>query len=90
MVASLRSKWNGLLPEQRKVFKILAILGLVYFLAFIPFNLLRNSYGQFYLLQDEQVIYPDVVRIFAPQADFGATVLNVLGSQQLVVFLPWR
>ncbi len=63
LLAYLHSKWNGLLPVQRRVFTILAILGLVYFLAFIPFNLLRNSFGQFYLLQDEQVIYPDVVRV---------------------------
>ncbi len=87
--AYLRSKWNGLLPVQRRVFAILAILGLAYFLAFIPFNLLRNSYGQFYLLQDEQVIYPDVIKIFAPQATFGATVLNVLGSWNWAYGYPY-
>ena len=80
--AIIRSKWNGWLPEQRKVFTILAVTGLVCFLVFIPFNLLRNRYGQFYLLGDEQVIYPDVVKVLAPQATFSATVLNILGSWQ--------
>jgi len=78
--ASLHSKWNGLLPVQRKVFVILAIVGLAYFLAFIPTNLLPNSYGQFTLLGDEQVIYPDVVKIFNPQPNFGAAVQNILGT----------
>jgi hypothetical protein len=82
LVTLIRSKWNGLLPVQRKILTILAVLGLVYFLAFIPINLLRNEYGQFYLLGDEQVIYPDVVKIFTPQVDFNATVHNVLGSWQ--------
>ena len=89
LLTSLRSKWNGLLPVQRKVFVILASIGLVYFLAFIPFNLLRNEYGKFYLLQDEQVIYPDVVKAFAPQANFAATVQNVLGSWNWAYGYPY-
>jgi hypothetical protein len=80
LAAQLRSKWNGLLPVQRKVFTILAMLGLIYFLVFIPFNLLRNSYGQFTLLGDEQVIYPDVVKVLLPQTSFAATIQNVLGT----------
>jgi len=36
LAARLRSKWNGLMPVQRKVFVILAIIGLVYFLFFHP------------------------------------------------------
>jgi len=80
LVAFLHSKWNGYLPVQRKVFVILAIVGLVYFLAFIPTNLLPNSYGQFTLLGDEQVIYPDVVKIFNVQPNFGAAVQNILGT----------
>jgi hypothetical protein len=76
----LRAKWNGLLPVQRKVFSILAIIGLVYFLFFIPINMLPNSYGQFTFLGDEQVIYPDVVKIFNAQPNFGAAVQNILGT----------
>jgi hypothetical protein len=68
------------MPVQRKVFVILAIIGLVYFLFFIPINLFPNSYGQFTLLGDEQVIYPDVVKIFNAQPNFGAAVQNILGT----------
>jgi hypothetical protein len=89
VTARLRSKWNELLPVQRKVIIILASIGLAYFLAFIPFNLLRNIYGKFYLLQDEQVIYPDIIRAFAPQANFGATVLNLLGSWNWAYGYPY-
>jgi hypothetical protein len=85
----LHAKWSSLLPVQRKVFTTLATLGMVYFLIFIPFNLLRNEYGKFYLLQDEQVIYPDVVQAFAPQANFGATVQNLLGSWNWAYGYPY-
>jgi hypothetical protein len=85
----LQAKWIGLEPVQQKVFTILALLGLAYFLVFIPFNLLRNEFGQFYLLQDEQVIYPDVVQAFAPQANFGAAVQNVLGSWNWAYGYPY-
>ena len=80
LVARLCAKWNGWLPVQRKVFFILALVGLAYFLAFIPTNLFPNRYGQFTLLGDEQVIYPDVVKIFNPQPTFGAAVQNILGT----------
>jgi len=85
----LQTKWNGLEPVQQKVYTILALLGLAYFLVFIPFNLLRNEFGQFYLLQDEQVIYPDVVQAFAPQANFGTAVQNVLGSWNWAYGYPY-
>ena len=80
LAARLRSKWKALLPVQRKVFIILAIVGLAYFLFFIPTNLFPNRYGQFTLLGDEQVIYPDVVKIFNPQPNFAAAVQNILGT----------
>ncbi len=78
LASVLRSKWNGLLPVQRKTFAVLAILGLIYFLAFIPINLLRDSYGHFYVYQDEQVIYPDVAKVLVSQNTLDATVHNVL------------
>ena len=61
LVARLQAGWNEWLPVQRKVFAILVVLGLMYFLFFIPFNLFPDKSGKFYLLGDEQVIYPDVV-----------------------------
>ena len=89
MAARIKSKWRGLLPVQRKVIKFLAVIGLIYFLAFIPSNLLRNEYGQFYLLQDEQVIYPDVVKALNSQANFAATVQNVLGGWDWAYGYPY-
>ena len=80
LAARLRSKWNGSLPVQRKVFAILAILGLIYFLAFIPFNLLPDIHGKAFIYQDERVIYPDVVKALTPQENFGATVYAVLAN----------
>jgi hypothetical protein len=80
LAAILRSKWSKLLPVQRKVFAILAVLGLVYFLAFIPANLLRDSYGHVYNLGDEEVIYPDVVKVLNPQTSLHETIQNVLES----------
>jgi hypothetical protein len=78
LITVLRSKWNGLQPVQRKVFTLLALLGVIYFITFIPFNLLRDSYGRFSLNGDEQVIYPDVARVLVTQGSFYATVHNVL------------
>ncbi len=80
LTAALRVKWNGLEPVQRKVILILAIIGLAYFLFFIPINLLPNKYGQFTFLGDEQVIYPDVIKIFNAQPTFATTVQNILGT----------
>ncbi len=80
LAARLRSKWNGLLPVQRKVFSILAILGLIYFLAFIPFNLIPDIHGKAFIHGDERVIYPDVVKALTPQANFSATVYAVLAN----------
>ena len=80
LMMRLRARWNEWLPVQRKVFAILAVLGLLYFLFFIPYNLFPDKSGKFYLLGDEQVIYPDVVKIFNPQTSFSATVQNVMGT----------
>ena len=80
LLTRLKGKWNEWLPVQRRALAILAVLGLVYFLFFIRFNLFPDPSGKFYLLGDEQVIYPDVVKIFVPQPGFAATVQNVLGT----------
>lgn len=65
---------------QRKVFNILALLGLLYFLAFIPLNLLPDKYGKFNTNPDEIVVYPDVTKALAAQPTFAATVQNVVGG----------
>ncbi len=64
----LSSKWAALMPVQRKVFIVMAILGLVYFAAFIPGNLLRDDMGAPIIHADENILYPDVTNgmVFAP------------------------
>jgi len=64
---NIRAGWNAWLPIQRKVFNILALLGLLYFLVFIPLNLLPDKYGKFNTNPDEIVDYPDVTKALAAQ-----------------------
>lgn len=89
LAANLRSKWNGLLPVQRKVFIILAILGLVNFLAFIPFNHLPDIFGRVNIYSDERVIYPDIVKALTPQVNFSATLYAVFESWQWPYGYPY-
>jgi len=77
-IAILRAKWNAWLPVQRKVFSIIAIMGLVYFLAFIPGNLFRDEYGNFYLHGDEKVVYPEVTQALITEDTFSGEVHRVL------------
>jgi hypothetical protein len=64
----LSSKWSALMPIQRKVVAVMAILGLVYFAAFIPGNLQRDDTGALIIHADENILYPDVTKgmVFAP------------------------
>jgi len=80
LAAGLRARWQAWLPEQRKAFGILAALGLLYFLAFIPINLLPDKNGRFDTNPDEVVLYPDVTKALAAQPTFAATVQNVVGG----------
>jgi hypothetical protein len=80
LAANIQAGWNAWLPVQRKVFNILALLGLLYFLAFIPLNLLPDKYGKFNTNPDEIVDYPDVTKALAAQPTFAATVQNVVGG----------
>jgi hypothetical protein len=75
---SIRSSWNAWLPVQRKVFILLVLTGLLYFLAFIPLNLRTDQAGQFITNPDELVLYPDVVKPLIAQPSFEATVHNVI------------
>jgi hypothetical protein len=80
----LYSKWKGWLPIQRRVAKVMVLLGLVYFIVFIPFNLLKDEYGNFYVQGDEQVLYPDVVRgMVFPHTLEGA-------ARSLLEAWPWQ
>ena len=80
LAARVRAHWNAWLPVQRKTFAILTVLGLIYFLAFIPLNLLPDSDGKFNTNPDEIVLYPDVVKALVSQPTFEATVQNVIGG----------
>ncbi len=68
LIVRLSLKWNNCQPVQRKVFVVMAILGLIYFVAFIPPNLLPDKDGVFQVQGDEQVLYPDVTNgmVFPP------------------------
>jgi hypothetical protein len=59
--ARMRAKWSEWEPVQRRTFLVLVLLGLIYFSAFIPGNLLKDQYGNFYMHGDEKVVYPEVV-----------------------------
>ena len=76
----LRAKWRAWLPVQRRVFFILTVLGLFYFLAYAPSNFLSDADGQFFIDSDEAVIYPDVATVLVSQDTFDAAVHNVVES----------
>jgi len=78
--AQIRANWKAWLPGQRKTFGILATIGLIYFLAFIPLNLLPDKNGKFDINPDEVVLYPDVVKPLVTEPTFAATVQNVVGG----------
>jgi hypothetical protein len=80
--ASLKAKWNEWKPVQRQTFSILLVIGLIYFLAFIPLNYLRDNQTHFYIHPDEGVIYPDVAKVLIWQGSFDATVHNILDGWQ--------
>jgi hypothetical protein len=63
LAARLREKWQGWLPVQRKTLIVLAVVGLVYFIGFMPSNYMLDKEGHFYTHSDEAVIYPDVARV---------------------------
>jgi MFS family permease len=68
LLRRLRLGWQNWSGTQRKVFIILAVMGLIYFAAFIPAN-----YGG-RVHPDEEVIYPDVVNMLIPGATFTETL----------------
>jgi len=76
----LSAKWRAWLPVQRKVFFFLTVLGLIYFLAYVPSNLLSDADGRFFIASDEAVIYPDVATVLVSQDTFDAAVHNIVES----------
>jgi len=78
----LKTKWREWLPVQRKTLGFLAVIGLLNFLAFAPLNYLRDKNTHFYMHPDEDVIYPDVVKVLVWQGSFDATVHNILDGWQ--------
>ncbi len=86
---TLRERWHSLLPVQRKVIIILAILGFIYFLLFIPGNLLRDAQTHFYIADDENVIYTDVVTALTTGSTFAETVHNLIDTWQFWYGSPY-
>ncbi|MFH1524243.1 MAG: hypothetical protein ABIF04_04705 [Chloroflexota bacterium] len=80
LVARMRTKWTEARPVQRKVFIVVAILGLLYFAAFIPVNLLRDQYGNFFVHGDEKVVYPEVTNALISQNSFSREVHALIES----------
>jgi hypothetical protein len=74
LAEGVRSTWQSWSPEQRKVFIILAGIGLVYFLVFIPVN--RWGIGN-----DELVILPDVLKMLVPGVNFQDTVQRLFVNE---------
>ena len=78
LVTRLRGKWFEWLPIQRTTFIVLALLGLIYFLAFIPTNYGLEENGRFYVHGDESVIYPDVAKALVWEGTFTNMVDKVI------------
>jgi hypothetical protein len=74
LVARLRDKWNKWLPIQRTTFIVLALMGLVYFIGFMPSNYQLDANGRFFIHGDEAVIYPDIARSLVWQGNFTEMV----------------
>jgi hypothetical protein len=78
----VKKNWQEWQPVQRKTLVILLIIAAVYFLAFAPINYLRDAQTHFYVHPDEDVIYPDVVKVLVWQGSVDATVHNILDGWQ--------
>jgi hypothetical protein len=83
LAARLREKWLGWLPVQRKTLVVLVLMGLVYFIGFMPANDLLNSQGHFYTHPDEAVIYPDVANTLV----WKGTIADVV--HLVIEHWPW-
>ena len=83
LAVRLREKWQGWRPVQRKTLIVLTVLGLVYFIGFMPGNYLLDHQGHFYTHSDEAVIYPDVAKVLV----WHGTILDVV--HLVIEQWPW-
>jgi hypothetical protein len=74
LLDSLRITWNNWTPVQRKVLITLCVIGLVYFLAFIPDNLVGSN-------ADENIVIPDVLNLLLPGATFKGTLQHLFVNE---------
>lgn len=67
-------------PKQKKILLTLSVMGLIYFMAFIPVNLQgTSSEHEFYLTGgDEYVIYPILTSIMTPGETARETVYRII------------
>lgn len=81
----IKESWRRLLPVQRKTFYILSVLGLVYFLAFIPINLLPENTQTMSPFSgiDEVIQYKAVTEPLLPGENFSSTVKKILIHESL-------
>ena len=80
LIKHVKNFWHGLLPVQRKTFSTLSILGFVYFLAFVPLNLLPENTRTMSPFNgvDEVIQYEAVTQPLLPGRNFSSTVKNIL------------
>jgi hypothetical protein len=80
LLHQIKNSWRGLLPVQRKTFYALTVLGLLYFLAFIPLNLLPEDPRTMSPFSgiDEVIQYKGVTEPLLPGEDFSSTVKKIL------------
>ncbi len=73
------ARWRGLKAARRTTLLILLLIGLVYFLLFVPLNLLNTeSEHAFYSRSgDEGVIYPILMSMFVPGDTFYAQLYRL-------------
>jgi hypothetical protein len=71
--------WKTLTISQKKTFMVLMIIGLAYFLAFIPVNLQNTGSLQAFNAHggDEAVIYPILLQLFEPGDTFSARLYHI-------------
>jgi hypothetical protein len=85
----IRAGWRSWLPIQRRVLLILGILGVVYFAFFIPANYRLDAHQHVGLHEDEDVIYPDVIRALQTGSTMEETTWNALGNWQWWYGFPY-
>ncbi len=72
-------KLAQLAPHQQQTFFMLMGLGLIYFLLFVPANLLNTETAHVFRYNsgDEGVIYPVLMEMFVPEVDFSSQLYRI-------------